>query len=87
MFLPCGSKCREILCTEGKRYPITDSVWLYKEKQRVRCACTLPIRCSLYYSVVLCHEFSHQLRAETEALQESIALGQRDQLTVSLRKL
>ena len=80
-------KCREILCTEKKRYPITDSVWFYKEKQRVRRACTRPICCSLFYSVVLCHKFSHQLRSETEALQESITLGQRDQLTVSLRKL
>ena len=70
-----------------ERYPITDSVWFYKEKQRVRRACTRPICCSLYYSVLFCHKFSHQLRAETEALQKSITLGQRDQLTVSLRKL
>ena len=52
-------KCREILCTEKKRYPITDSVWFYKEKQRVRRACTRPICCSLFYSVLFCHEFSH----------------------------
>ena len=71
----------------GCLYPITDSVWFYKEKQRVKRACTRPIRCSLFYSVVLCHEFSHQPCPETEALQEPIALGQSYQLIVSFRKL
>lgn len=40
---------------------------------------THPIRCSLYYSVLFCHEFCHQLCSETEALQKPIALSEYNQ--------